>query len=234
MLTRMSCHLFRPATGEGINESPESFYVQRAELSGYLPWTLIALTRTTSLRHRQWVNAWGEPVDLDGLVESALGLLERASLPIAEAMREPRSLTAQAPVHAFTCAGTHMVYALLTAVHAGYAGKDRTRRIQQQTDLMVWRLTADVDLIERFYRAEGRDGSPSLWWFELDSKLKLLGHAEECLALAARYKMVKSTAAQQTQRQVAKATLRRLINDIEQRDLAEARALTGDLYSLVS
>jgi hypothetical protein len=42
--------------------------------------------------------------------------------------------------------------------------------------------------------------------------------------------MVKSTAAQQTQRQVAKATLRRLINDLEQRDLAEPRALTGDLY----
>ena len=52
-----------------------------ASLPNALPWSLIALTRTTSPRRRQWTNAWGEPVDLDALVESALRLLEEASLP---------------------------------------------------------------------------------------------------------------------------------------------------------
>ena len=72
-----------------------------------LPWSLIALTRTTPALRRQWTNAWGEPVDLDMLVESALRSLEQASLPIARAMQEGRSETAQAPVHAFTCALVH-------------------------------------------------------------------------------------------------------------------------------
>ncbi len=203
---------------------------QVASVPNALPWTVLALTRTTSPLHRQWTNAWGEPVDLDALVESALGLLVQASLPIAQAMREGRALTAQAPVHAFTCGGTHMLYGLLTAVHRGYVGTDRASRVQKQTDLLVWRLGADVDLIERFYQASSRGGSAPMSWFELDSKLKLLGHAEECLAFATRHGVVKLTTAQQAQRQAAKATLRRLIEDLEQRNLAEARALNSDLY----
>ena len=200
-----------------------------ASVPNALPWSLIALTRTTSPLRRQWTNAWGEPVDLDALVESALRLLEKASLPIAQAMREGRPET-QAPVHAFTCGGTHMVYGLLTAMQAGYTGKDRLGRMQQQMDLLVWRLGADVDLIERFYQAPGRAGNAVASWLELDSKLKLLGHAEECLALAARSKVVKLTAAQQTQRRAAEATLRRMIGDLEQRDLGEASALDPELY----
>ncbi|MGH6689981.1 MAG: hypothetical protein ACREF4_04785 [Gammaproteobacteria bacterium] len=201
-----------------------------ASVANALPWTLIAMTRTTSPRHARWTNAWGEPVDLDALVESALRLLEQASLPIAEAMRDGRPLTDQAPVHAFTCGGTHMLYGLLTAVHAGYVGRDRARRVQQQMDLLVWRLGADVDLIDRFYRAPGLAGDAVAAWFALDSKLKLLGHAQECLAFASRYNVVKFTAAQQTQRRAATATLRRIIGDLEQRDLREARALNRELY----
>jgi hypothetical protein len=125
-----------------------------------------------------------------------------------------------------------MLYGLLTAVHAGYAAKDRASRVQQQTDLLVWRLGADVDLIERFYRAPSRGGVPSrsMSWFELDSKLKLLGHAEECLAFADRHKVAKLTAAQQGQRRAARAALRHLIQELEHRDLAGARALNGELY----
>ena len=201
-----------------------------SSLPNALPWSLIALTRTTSPRRRQWTNAWGEPVDLDALVESALRLLEQASLPIAEAMRDARPETAQAPVHAFTCGGTHMVYGLLTAMHAGYTGKDRRERMQRQVDLLVWRLGADVDLIERFYQAPSLRGTAAASWLEIDSKLKLLGHAEECLALAARHTVVTLTAAQQTQRRAAAATLRRMLGDLEHRGLGEARTLDRELY----
>ena len=102
--------------------------------------------------------------------------------------------------------------------------------MQQQMDLLVWRLGADVDLIERFYQAPGLRGTAAASWLELDSKLKLLGHAEECLALAARSKVVKLTAAQQTQRRAAEVTLRRIIEDLEHRDLGEARTLDRELY----
>ncbi len=193
-----------------------------------LPWSIIALTRTTSLMRARWTNAWGEPVDLDAIVEAALGMLERASAPIAEAMRQGRPLMAQAPVHSFTCGGTHMLYSLLTAVHEGYAGPDRAERVRQQVNLLVWRLGADVALIDRFYKK--RVGQNGAFWYELDSKLKILGHAEECLAFAEERGVVRFTPAQQAERQAAVASVRRMLVDLEGRNLGEAKTLNLDLY----
>jgi hypothetical protein len=193
-----------------------------------LPWSIIALTRTTSPLRHQWTNAWGEPVALDAVVERALRLFEQASQPLAEAMRAGRPVTAKAPVHSFTCGGTHMLYALLTAVHAGYAGKDRRERVKQQVDLMLWRLSADLDFIERFYGA--RPGNAGASWYALDAKLKLLGHGEECLAFAALHDVVGFTPSQRERRQAAVATLRRMLGDLEARDLGEAKAVDRELY----
>jgi hypothetical protein len=193
-----------------------------------LPWSLIALTRTTPALRQQWTNAWGEPVALDLVVERALRMLEQASVPLVEAMRAGRPETAQAPVHEFTCGGTHMLYALLTAVHAGYTGKDRRARVQQQVDLMVWRLSADLDLIGRFY--EARAGSAGASWYALDAKLKLLGHGAECLAFATLHDVVGFAPAQRERWQAAMATLRGMLRDLEARDLGEAKALNRELY----
>jgi hypothetical protein len=193
-----------------------------------LPWSIIALTRTTPPVRQQWTNAWGEPVALDVVVERALRLLEQASAPVAEAMRGGRPETGQAPVHGFTCGGTHMLYALLAAVHSGYAGKDRRERVQQQVDLMVWRLSADLDLIERFYRA--RAGAAGADWYALNAKLKLLGHGVECLAFATVHDVVGLTPSQREQRQAAVTTVRRMLRDLEARDLGELKALDREVY----
>jgi hypothetical protein len=193
-----------------------------------VPWTLIALTRITPVAQRRWTNAWAEAVDLDALVENALRMLEEASAPAAEAMREGRPQTQQAPVHGFTCGGGHMIYALLTSLNAGYTGKDRPRRMQRQMDVLVWRLSADLDLIERFYRTRGN--APGDFWFEFDSKLKLLGHAQECLAFADTHKVVRFTSVQRAQWQAATATLRRMLGELETRNLDEAKLLDRELY----
>ena len=193
-----------------------------------LPWSIIALTRTTPTLRKQWTNAWGEPVDLDQVVEGALQLLEQASMPVAEAMRAGRSEATSAPVHSFTCGGTHMIYGLLTAVHAGYGGSNRRERIQQQVDLLVWRLRADLDLMERFYA--GRAGNPMAPLYELDAKLKLIGHGEECLAFASRHDVVSFTASQREQRQVAVATLRKLLRDLEASNLTPVKTSDRELY----
>ncbi|HEV2055365.1 MAG TPA: hypothetical protein VGV06_09350 [Methylomirabilota bacterium] len=193
-----------------------------------LPWSLIALTRPTPPLRQQWTNAWGETVALDLVVERALRLLEQASGPLVEAMRAGRPETAQAPVHGFTCGGTHMLYALLSAVHAGYTGKDRRERVQQQVDLLVWRLSADLDFIERFYGA--RAGTAGASWYALDAKLKLLGHGAECLAFATLHDVVGLTPSQRERRQAAVATLRSMLRDLETRDLGEAQALDRELY----
>ncbi len=193
-----------------------------------LPWSVIALTRTTSPVRQRWENAWGEPVDLDAVVEIALEMLERASIPIAQAMRQGRPLTAQAPVHSFTCGGTHMIYSLLTAVRQGYTGRDRLARMREQVTLLVWRLSADLDLIDQFYRARAGENGAS--WWELDTKLKLLGHAEECLALAEKQGLVILTPTQQAQRRAAVVTVRRLLAELEAQGLEGAQALNAELF----
>ena len=223
-------HHGRPRTLGDVLEGARALFRPQLVIAepNALPWSLIAFTRTTSPLRRQWTNAWGEPVNLDLVVESALQLHERASLPLADAMRENRPEEAKAPVHEFTCGGTHMLYALLTAVHAGYRGTDRLERVRRQTALMVWRLGADVELIERFYKDRTAIRGES--WFELDSKLKLLGHAEECLALAERRGLVTFTAAQQAHRRVAVRRVRDMLDDLGRRSLEEARALDRELY----
>jgi hypothetical protein len=164
-----------------------------------IPWSLIAFSRTTSTMRRRWTNAKGQSVNLDDLVDGALRDLENASAPLLVAMRGGRPLAAQAPVHGFTCGGTHMLYGLLSAVHYGFGGKNALQRVQEQTALMAWRMGgADVDLIRRVYGKLPR--SPQNAWEELDAQLKVLGHAEECLAFATKRKVLTLTAVQQAQR----------------------------------
>ena len=206
--------LFRPAR---VGESPNM-----------LPWSIIAFAVTTTTAQRQWTNAWGEPVDLDTVVGGSLRLLEQASLPLMEAMRAGKPMAARAPVHAFTCGGTHMLYALLVAMKAGYDAQDRLDRTRRQVDLLLVRLTTDVDLIERFYGQ--RTTQAGRYWFELDAKLKLLGHAEECLAFGTRRGLVRLDPAQQAQRQQAVAALRRMIHEMEEKDMRGAREVNPELF----
>jgi hypothetical protein len=193
-----------------------------------LPWSIIAFSLTTPPARGTWTNAWGEHVDFDAVVEDALRLYERASLPLMQAMRENRPETAQAPVHHFTCGGTHMLYALVAAVHAGYVGRDRAQRVRQQVDLMIWRLSADPGLIDRFYRQRAEQSGA--FWYELDAKVKILGHGQECLASATRHGVVKLSPAQQKAWRAAVATLTRMLDDMETRNLAEARDIDRELF----
>jgi hypothetical protein len=193
-----------------------------------LPWSMIAFARTISPLRGRWANAWGEPVDFDAVVESALRLMEEASLPLSQAMREGRAESTKAPVHGFTCGGTHMLYALLSAVQAGYVGRDRLERVRQQVDVMVWRLSADPELISRFYKE--RAAQRGAYWYETDAKLKLLGHGQECLAFATHRNVVKLTGPQQGQWREAETRLKRMIEDIEGRNVAEARDIDRELF----
>jgi hypothetical protein len=167
-------------------------------------------------------------VDLDAVVEGALRLMEEASRPLAQAMAENRPEAMRAPVHAFTCAGTHMLYALLTAVHSGYAGRDRAERVEALVHLMVWRLRADPRLIERFYAARARQRGAS--WYEVDAMVKILGHAEECLAFATQRDLVRLRPDQEARRRAAVTSVRRMIADLQEPDLEQVRRLNPELF----
>jgi hypothetical protein len=194
-----------------------------------IPWSLIAFSRTTSPIRRRWANAWGDQVDLDAWVDGAVRSLENASAPIADAMRAGRPLVTKAPVHGYTCGGTHLLYGLLSAIHYGFGGKDTRERVHQQSAIMIWRMGGpDVDLIGRFYAAHPR--SPLNEWEELDSKLKLVGHAQECVAFATARGVMTLTANQQAQRAAGVKLLMRLLAEVRQRDLGAVRAMSFPTY----
>ncbi|MGH7331188.1 MAG: hypothetical protein ACREKS_00290, partial [Candidatus Rokuibacteriota bacterium] len=194
-----------------------------------IPWSLIAFSRTTSLVRRRWTNAWGEQVDLDAAVDGALRALEAASAPVDAAMRAGRPLAGKPPVHDFTCGGTHLLYGLLSAVHYGFGPKDARQRVAYQTALMVWRMGgADVNLISRTYARLPRD--PVNAWRELNAKLKVVGHAEECLAFATRQAGMTLTPAQQAQRAAGVQVLHRLLADVHALNLRQVRALDPVTY----
>jgi hypothetical protein len=111
---------------------------------------------------------------------------------------------------------------------AGYDGQDRLDRTRRQVDLLLARLTTDVDLIERFYGE--RTAQAGRYWFELDAKLKLLGHSEECLAFGTRRGLVKLNPAQQAQRQQGVAAVRRMIHEMETKDMRGAREVNPELF----
>jgi hypothetical protein len=58
----------------------------------------------------------------------------------------------------------------------------------------------------------------------------LLGHALECLALGLQRGVVTLTPAQRRERDAAVATVRRMIEDMEKKNIMEARGLNRDLF----
>jgi len=145
-----------------------------------LAWSLIAFVMTTPPSRDSWRNAWGETVRLGDVAEAAFRVAEQASAPVRAAMQHGQRLGERAPIHGFTCGGTHFVYGLIRAVRAGYTEQQHTERLHAQLDMIVWRLVADVELIDDFYR-----GQPDLALHRTASVLKFTGHAFECLNAAA-------------------------------------------------
>jgi hypothetical protein len=192
-------------------------------------WSIIALTRATSPSAAEWVNAWGERIRFDEVVEDAFVTMERASGPIGEAMDRKTPLERQAPIHAFTCGGTHLLYSLLTAAHQGYTDRDRLNRVRRQMDILVYRLSADVDLMGRFYGEKAKQ-NPQVGWFHLDAILKFLGHAFECLAFAERQRLYRVPPAQAQRRERAAKLLAAALRQVEETDLDTIKAKHSSLY----
>jgi hypothetical protein len=193
-----------------------------------IAWSLIALARTTHPVRSRWQNAWGEPVVLADVVEAAFQTVEQASRPFQEAKNRGVIPDGQVPIQAYTCSGTHLLYSLLVAVQQGYTDRDHGARARRQLDLLVWRLDAESEMIERFYGR--RAGAPHVRWFELDAKLKLLGHARECLAFARRHDLFRPTGAQEARLAVADTRLGTILGEIKPADLPRVAQVNGELH----
>lgn len=147
-----------------------------------LAWSLIAFSE---LRATEWENAYGQRIRLKEVAAFGLKALQEATEGIKPYAQNALPLPQKMPIHRFTCGGTHLVYSLLVAAKHGYLGAEGRDRLQEQLRMLIYRLQADPDLIDRYYQRLAQ--APGVEVFRADAKLKLLGHALECLGYAKRH-----------------------------------------------
>jgi hypothetical protein len=194
-----------------------------------IAWSLIALTRTTPPARGVWTNAWGERVELARVVQAGFETMEGASRPIQEARDKGVPLEERAPVHAFTCGGTHLLYSLLVATDAGYRVPRHRDRIARLLDLLAYRLQADLELLDRFYGPK-LSTVPGTGWYLLDARIKFVGHAFECLGYAERHGLHAIAARDAHRYDGAAAALDRGLAQLLQLDMNPVRAAHPELY----
>jgi hypothetical protein len=144
-----------------------------------LAWSLIAFAE---LQAHEWDNAYGQKIQLTEVVSFGLQALQEATQGLKPYVAANLPLPKKMSIHSFTCGGTHLCYSLLVAAKHGFLQAAGGDILQDQLQMLVYRLQADPDLIDRYYRKISP--APGIDLFRAGAKLKILGHALECLGYA--------------------------------------------------
>jgi len=193
-----------------------------------LAWSLIAFAE---LGAPAWENAYGERIELQAVVRCGLQALQEATQGLKPYAAAGLPLPQKMPIHRFTCGGTHLCYSVLVAAKHGYLQAAGGDVVQEQLQLLLYRLQADPDLIDRYYREI--PASPLVELFRAGAKLKVLGHALECLGYAQTQGLFQPSARAKTQLAQAVQAVRGLLASIVTLDLAAMRPRQAQLVQQV-
>jgi hypothetical protein len=196
-----------------------------------LAWSLIAFAE---LRADAWVNAYGEKVQLQQVAAFGLNVLQEATAGIKRYCRASLPLPQKMPIHSFTCGGTHLVYSVLVAARDRFLAAADQEAIREQLQILMYRLQADPDLIDRYYRE--LSSAPGVDMFRAAAKLKILGHALECLGYAQAHGLLQPNPIERQQIEKAVQEVRSLLSygltldlaTIRRRDAQLAQQVVGD------
>ena len=111
-----------------------------------LAWSLIAFAE---LQAHTWENAYGERIQLTEIVRFGLQVLDEATAELKPYAAAQRPLPRKMAIHGYTCGGTHLCYSLVVAAKHGLLPAAGGAILQEQLQLLLYRLQADPDLIER-------------------------------------------------------------------------------------
>ncbi len=201
-----------------------------------LAWSIIAFSITTRPDQDRWKNAEGREIRFRDVVETAFTTAESASAEFLGAMKRGVMPTWKDRISNFTCGGTHLIYSLAVAVRYGYLGKRGRERLADQLSLLTWRLKADLVLLDQYYEkvarvypAQAQAQRP----YQLDSRLKFLGHAFEILSYVRLQELYSLTAEQEQQVHAAKQTLGETILEVKDLSLTAFKKTNRKLYDLL-
>jgi len=183
-----------------------------------LAWSLIAFAE---LQAHEWDNAYGQKIQLTEVVSFGLQVLQEATQGLKPYVAAHLPLPKKMPIHSFTCGGTHLCYSLLVAAKHGFLQATGGDIMQEQLQMLIYRLQADPDLIDRYYREI--PPAPGIDLFRLGAKLKILGHALECLGYAQTHALWQPSALERKQIEQATQEVQGLLAYVMTLDLPVIR-----------
>ncbi len=195
-----------------------------------IAWSLVSFTTATSPLSGRWVNAWRQPVEVGAFVQRAFQVAEEATQSVRATWMQNKPLAVKSAIDSFTCGGTHLIYSLVVAVRNGYRVENIARRLRDQLGMLIYRMWAEIDLIDRFFAvAPGGSEGPNRW-ASLDAKWKFLGHAFEVYHYALSSQLLRPTAAEAKVVERARQVLQHLSKEVEEVDLGAVRRHDEDLF----
>jgi hypothetical protein len=193
-----------------------------------LAWSLIAFAE---LQAHDWENAYGERIQLKEVAAFGAQVLQEATQGLKPYATAGLPLLKKLPIHSFTCGGTHLCYSLLVAARHGVLQAAGGDIVQDQLQMLIYRLQADPDLIDRYYREIS--SAPGVDLFRAGAKLKVLGHALECLGYAQAHRLWQPSPLERKQIEQAAQEVRGLLAYILTLDLAAIQRRHAQLVQQV-
>jgi hypothetical protein len=112
----------------------------------HLPWCLIAFSKLAPPDNPTWVNAYGETIDMNQLVDLGLADYESVCAKIGPPGNGPSGLPLQfrEVITKYSCYGMHAFYGFFSAYRNGYRVNDYEKRTRQLLDHLITRLDRDL------------------------------------------------------------------------------------------
>jgi hypothetical protein len=193
-----------------------------------LAWSLIAFAE---LGADAWDNAYGERIHLQEVAAFGVHVLREATQELKPYATAGLPLPKKLPIHSFTCGGTHLCYSVFVAARHGLLQAAGGDIVQEQVQMLIYRLQADPELIDRYYRA--MSSAPGVALFRAGAKLKVLGHALECLGYAQAHGLWQPSPLERTRIAQAAQEVRGLLAYIVTLDLAAIQRRQAQLVQQV-
>lgn len=229
----------RRTVADLLNDAKQLFAYEPGRINGAaddLSWSIIAFAITTPPNQDRWSNAKGQKIKFSDVVAYAFATLDWASADFRKAMAERKTPTGKDRVSNFTCGGTHLIYSLGVAVRHGHLGEEGRRRFAEQLRLLIWRLRVDPLLLDDYYKtvAKAYPDKMTRWRpYQLDSRLKFLGHTFEVLSYNRLFRLVPLTTEQEQQVKLAGQSLAQTIREVAKLNLQRIKRENRKLFDLL-
>lgn len=222
-----------------LEDARQLFTYEPGKINGSadeLAWSIIAFAITTEPGRDEWRNAQRQQIRLRDVVKYAFDTVDWASTDFRKAMLDGRTPAWKDRISNFTCGGTHLLYSLGVAVRHGHLGEEGRERYAREIGLLIWRLRVDLHLLDEYYKtvAKAYPGKEANWRpYQIDSRLKFLGHAFEILTYNRLHRLVSLTSDQEREVQRAGERLAEMIRELQGLNLGKIGEANLKLFDLL-